>query len=461
MMQIQGASSRRLLGLLVAVCGVLLALPAVGQAAFAPPYTTQCSGGQAVGINPTLQIEIASRWGFKFEEEDRSSPLSCAGRGPTVRYTTSTSNGALEALGAVKGVRNPEYGFAGNEEPPTLSQWLNVDLGDKSLSDSGLIRQIPVASTAVVPIVSFPEGCAIPAGEATKDGRFAVSNKELEKAYAGEIATWGELLPGMEGPCASDPIVRVVPGGSEGTTYVFKQWLNTVDASRGWNTLENAAWPKDSGATATVRSEEGDRSEARLVEEISGAIGFASLPSARAENFGRFSPENREHLAGLFWLSVENGAGERVEPTRDPNSGADNVLGANCDNPEFNYVPSGYDSTATPIWRYVTAVGSKTSWPICTLSYFLAWDDASTVYGNTEAREAEQRTVKDFLNYVLGPAGQEEAKDRDYSPLSLALLADAQEGANRVGWNKTPGSEEAKEDAVETAISAAEKHSKP
>lgn len=438
-----------------------LGVASVAQAEFTPPYTTQCSGGEAALITPGLEQEAVSNLAFEFEEEDITSPLSCAGRGPTVRSFTDTSPTALEALGSVGGVRNPEFTFAGSEEPPTLAQWLNIDLGSEPGVNSGLIRQIPIASTAVVPIVHFPTGCSIPAEEATSDGRFVVSNALLEKAYAGAIATWGELLHGMEGTCADLPIKRVVPGESEGTTFVFKQWLATVDSSRGWNSLGNTVWPNDSGATATVRSENGDRGEAELVLNTSGSIGFASLPSARAEEFGRFSPENPHHRAGLFWLSVKNGAGEQVEPTRDPNSGADNVRGANCDNPTFNYVPSGYDSTVTPVWRAVSAAGSKTGWPICTLAYVLAWDDASTVYGDTEAEQAKQRTVKDYLAYVLGPAGQEVIEDRDYSKLPAAILADAQEGQSRVGWHKLPGSKESVESDVKSQIAAAAEHAQP
>jgi ABC-type phosphate transport system substrate-binding protein len=455
-----GALKRTALALIGASV-LTLAASSVAQAEFTPPYNTQCSGGVAEGLFPSLQINLTKHWASDFEEEDFTSPLSCAGRGPSIEYFASSNVAALEALGSTGGKRNSRYTFVGNEEPPTLAQWLRIDLGEKPGEDSGLIRQIPVASTAVVPIVHFPAGCPIPAKEATGDGRFTVSNSELEKAYAGEVATWGELLPDIESSCASLPLERIVPGGSEGTTFVFKQWLATVDSSRGWSSLANTAWPKDSGATATVRSENGDRGEARLVAATNGSVGFSSLPSARLEGFGVFSPSNPEYNGrGLFWLSVKNGAGEQVEPTRDPNSGADNVKGANCDNPEFNYVPSGYDTTVTPIWRAVTAVGSKVGWPICTLTYDLAWDDASTVYGDTEEEQSRQRTVKDFLAYILGPAGQEEAKARDYSPLPAALLTDAQEGQSRVGWHKIPGSKEG-ESAVKAQIAVAEKHTQP
>ncbi|HEX3693191.1 MAG TPA: substrate-binding domain-containing protein [Solirubrobacteraceae bacterium] len=436
--------------------------PAIGQASFSSPYTTQCSGSSVLGIVTTLQTNIDAKWSAQFGETAATSPLACTGRGIEVGFESGSNPEALNALGATSGVRNAEYSFAGNEEPPSLGEWLSIDLGNEPGHNSGLIRQIPVATTAIAPIVTFPAGCALPEKEATGDGRFTVSNASLEKVYAGEIVTWGELLPDIETACASTPIKRVVPNSSEGTSFVFKQWLNTVNKSRGWTSLGNAEWPNDSGVSATVRAPFGDRSEAQTVAETNGAIGFASLPNARSEGFGVFSPENTHHNnSGRFWLSVTNGASERVEPTRDPHSGANNVKGANCDNPTFNYVPSGYDTTATPIWRSVSAAGSKTGWPICTLTYALAWDDASTVYGNTETREAMQRTVKDYLAFVLGTEGQEEAENRDYSKLPSGLLADAQDGQSRVGWKKIPGSKEEVQAAVKVEISADETHRNP
>jgi ABC-type phosphate transport system substrate-binding protein len=452
----------RLAGTLGTLGVLALAAPVASQASFGPPYTTQCSGGEVSGIGTEVQSPIIETWRSEFQEEDTTSPLACPGRGLEVLYGAESNLQALEGFGAVSGARDPEGNFGAVEEPPTLSQWLEIDRGSDPGTNSGLIRQIPVASTAVAPLVNFPEGCAVPAKEATKDGRFTVSNKLLEEAYAGTIVTWGQLLPDIQGSCASLPIKRVVPSESEGTTFAFKQWLEKVEPKGGWEepTLANTAWPNEGGATATVRSRGGDRGEAVAVATTNGAIGFSGLPSGREIGFGYFSSENPKHSAGdrKFWLSVENGSGTRVEPTRDPNSGADNVLGANCDNPQFNYTPSGYDTTVTPIWRYVSAAGSKTGWPICSLTYDLAWDDSSTVYGNTTENEAAQRTVKDYLGYVLGSAGQAEGEAADYSKLPSALLADAQEGQSRIGWNKTPGS---KEPSIKTQIAAAATHIAP
>jgi len=453
---------RRLVSALSA-CGMLaLAAPTISQAAFEAPYNVRCSGTETYAIGTTLQAPLAGQTAGAYHSS--GTALACGGLGGSEVSWVTAATGArpLESLGSVNGERSHAFRIAETEEPPTLTQWLNIDLGSKPGEDSGLIRQIPVAGTSIVPLVHFPSGCGIPAKEATSDGRFVVSNAKLEQAYAGQIATWGELLPDIESSCATLPIVRVVPASPEGSTFVFKQWLAKVAPSLGWEeseSLPNTAWPNDSGATATVRAEEGEEGEAEEVIGTSGSIGFSGLPVARAFEFGHFSPENPLHgTSGLFWLSLENGAGQRTEPTRDPRSGADNVKGANCDSPTFNYTPSGYDTTATPVWRVVSAAGSKTGWPICTLTYDLAWDDASTVFGNTAENEAQQRTVKDYLAYVLGAAGQQEAREADYSALPSAILADAQDGQSRVGWNKTPGS---KSNAIKAEIAAASQHTHP
>jgi hypothetical protein len=106
---------RRLTCAAMAIAGLGLAAPAASQGEFTPPYTTQCSGGQAKGPVPSLQKKLVNRWAFQFEEEDITSPFSCAHRGPTVNPVFALSPEALEALGAVDGVRRPEYVFAGGE----------------------------------------------------------------------------------------------------------------------------------------------------------------------------------------------------------------------------------------------------------------------------------------------------------------------------------------------------------
>lgn len=81
-------------------------------------------------------------------------------------------------------------------------------------------------------------------------------------------------------------------------------------------------------------------------------------------------------------------------------------------------------------------MNTHTAYAICTLSYGLAWNDSSTVYGNTSTEEKRQRTVKDFLGYDLSVNGQNVLPTRDYSKLLASVLAIAQGGQQRVCWIK-------------------------
>ncbi|HEU0251135.1 MAG TPA: hypothetical protein VFR48_10465, partial [Solirubrobacteraceae bacterium] len=75
--------------------GLLAAgVPSAAQANFTPPYTTQCSGGEAFGIDTGLEREATNNLAFEFDEEDLSSPLSCAGQGPLVELLASSSPAA-------------------------------------------------------------------------------------------------------------------------------------------------------------------------------------------------------------------------------------------------------------------------------------------------------------------------------------------------------------------------------
>src|ERR1700722_12566792 len=81
--------------------------PAVAQADFTPPYTTQCSGNAIEGPGSGLQQDIAGTWTEQFGFTGTSSPASCASTGKEVIYNTSTSSLALSQFGAAGGARTP------------------------------------------------------------------------------------------------------------------------------------------------------------------------------------------------------------------------------------------------------------------------------------------------------------------------------------------------------------------
>lgn len=432
--------SGRLFTAAAAVVALSAAAPAASQAAFTPPYTTPGSGSSISGIGAGLQEEaqgiLANGFATTFP-------------GPTVTYSATGSGDGLNAFGAADGRRDATNRFAGTDEPPTLAQLVRMDLGSQPGHNSALSREIPIASGSIAVLVSFPSGCTIPqnaaypAGPVTSQSQFVVSNQQLEKAFAGDpsVSTWGQLLPGISGddfgtPCANVPLTRVVRGDDAGTTFAFKQWLASINPSRRWSTLPNTTWPNDAGATAVIRSNanvftNGDTAEALGVGQNDGSIGYASLSAAYTIGFD----QTIGNLDQNFWIPIHDANGDVVQPTRDPAGITTGTPGANCDNPGYRNVPGGPDPTLVT-WRAVT-VGSPTSYPLCTLTYGLAWDDSSLAYQSTSTTEqASQRTVKDYLGYALGDAAQAALARGNDSALPVNVLAIARGGQSKIGWNR-------------------------
>jgi len=422
----------------VAAAAALAAVaPAASQAHFTAPFKTAGSGSSISGIGSSLQADAQNLWTAGFASEFP---------GLSVTYSASSSSAGLSAFGAADGTRDATNRFAATDEPPTDGQLNRMDRGGATA------REIPVASESIAVIVHFPDGCAIPAdaaypaGPITQTSQFVVSNAQLENAFAGDpsVATWGELLPSLTGTdangntCADLPIVRVARSDDAGTTFVFKRWLKTINHSRGWKTgaKQNLTWPNDSGATAVTRTPDtvanGDFAEAAIVSRTDGSIGYASLSTARDRGFD----QQPGSLDNDIWIPIHDRGGNVVEPTSAPSSFTDGTPGANCAAPAYENVPTfSFDPTASS-WRSVTAAKTSNGYPLCALTYDLAWNDSSVVYGDSTSEQAQQRTVKDYLGYVLGTDGQAALATSDYSPLPADILKLAKKGQKQVGWNK-------------------------
>src|SRR5262249_39739953 len=156
--------------------------------------------------------------------------------------------------------------------------------------------------------------------------RFKVSNATLEAAFAGDSSadTWGELLPGIDetaaggradGDCAALPVKRVVRLDSSGTSFVLKDWLDTINAARGWPGFANTAWPNDSGNTMVIRgAANGGGPVGDALNANDGSIGYMDLATSRSKGFD-WTPNTGDTT---FWIPTRNGANSLQEPTLDP-----------------------------------------------------------------------------------------------------------------------------------------------
>jgi len=409
---------------------------APASANFTPPFEGPCSGG-------SITAEGSSVGGLLWQAqiEEFTVGEGCPGFKGSVNYSATSSG---QGLGTLRGSRSPSVRLVGTAEAPGNAEIALIDAGKLlTKSDDAEIRTIPEYVGAIAPIVNFPDGCTVPAGnaipkESEKVTRFQVSNATLESVFAGnsKVDTWGELLPGIEGEgCASKPIKRVVPSVRSGATFALKRWLATVNPATGWeayaNPLLNTVWPRPTTnlVRASGTSASNGVNEATTVSATDGSIGFTGLDVARAQGFSQVGTNNDDR----YWIPLHDTAGNLVEPSHSAITSA--VRGANCQEVSFSGVPSGVDPTLES-WQDVSVVQGEGVYPLCTLVYGMAWDDSADAYGNTDAEQAQQRTVSDFVNFQLSGIGQSRATPSDQSRLPEAILTIARAGAQQIGWAK-------------------------
>lgn len=355
--------------------------------------------------------------------------------------------------------------FIGVDEAPTQAQKAEMEQGeitpggsDKTNADDGLLRTIPVATGAIVFIVDYPHNCTIPAAVSTdanpRYNRFTRPNAELEKAWAGDEAvdTWGELIPGIAGragrsdsSCAAQKVRRVVRKDESSMTKQFKHWLDTINPARGWNASPQQFWPSnDADSPVIVPSKSGAKFQALAAQGTDGAIGYVDLATARANTFRKTKKHDES-----FWIPLQNGTGTYVEPpTKDPESMRTNYHGANCGSTvqktRWQNVPTGSDPTLGD-WSQVVGIAPPTGYPLCILTYVLAWDDYADVYNfgspSDKARERMRfNTLFKYLGVITSPAGQSSIQTYDYFKLPQSKQQDlakvARDAAAAIGWNK-------------------------
>jgi ABC-type phosphate transport system substrate-binding protein len=391
----------------------------------------------------------------------------------TVAYLGGGSGAGLTSMGANLATNtNPNHlrsatnRFAGTDDPPTATQLAEMNAGPLPdvPGDEGAVRTIPVASGSTTIIMNYPDDCNIPAAFAFKgpDGsykypagttRVKLTRSRTEFAWAGDANydTWGELVPGITGKngksdadCQNQTVKRVVRLDASGTTFLFKQWLALQRPTRNWRedalpvTYNNQDWPNDSGATAVLRGTgNGNGPLADKVVATDGSIGYGDLAVARSKGFNKQNTD----ADTTWWLPVQNQANSYKEPTYSPESykvnrpagtidagdpGFTAKKGSNCRSTTYTNLPGGGDGPEDTLlsWSQVEGVGGTGEYPICGLTYVMAWDDTFDAFGAGVNRieEARQKTVKDYLFYALSNTGQNLGDINDYARVPDSIL---------------------------------------
>jgi len=493
MSQIQSAPRRR--GR--ARAAGLLTLAATALAAFGPvspagaEFTTgKCAGPNIEGNGASFAKTAQEVFNINFKNS------YCAGTpGQGTINVAYNADGSGEGIKTME-LRVRPSRFAGSDDPPTEAQVNLMNSGGKEVSGSvvddgvsgneGKVHVFPIAVGAVAALVNLPDGCnpeaitdneyrTVTQAEITGDGtkkallRVRFPKAKFEKIWAGEENTsWNAAIPGLgsqSGAC-DKPIIRVVRFDASGTTFAFKDYLRTIDPAGEWTTKYesgtgngNREWPNaefgaggQCGATAAPGKQadnvdfltsECAKGAGKLVEKLiatDGSIGYADIATARnasptlAINAGAGSAP-----MAPYWTQVQNGSGAFTEPTDDEVNGYRTTAagnpsqkGANCTDTTFANTPA----TSFGNWSKVTGVNALTGYGICTLTYGLAFDDNAAVWGNTAGEEAKARTVKDYMESIVSPAGQATLFTADYAQVPNSLIEISRAGVAEIGWNK-------------------------
>lgn len=471
-----------LLSALAAVC-----LAPRANAAFT---TGKCAGSDIVGRGASFARDAHNVFINNFQ------PIYCAG-------TPALAGVTYEALGSgagrlsmkVRETGGPRFGMS--DEPPTETEVAQMNAGtgnnppesDTIEGDNGKIHVIPAAVGAVAPLVNFPDNCDVnllPASAKTAEQdldvdsvpddviRVRFSKTQFENIWAKSAAAdeWDEVFTELAADSDCDkPIIRVVRFDDSGTSFAFKDYLNTIDGAEGWLTTyvtggnKTREWP---GATFGDRDDCGDKDgiaeasdpdgpgapglagdtdnlttgcsngNGSLVAKLAatdGSVGYSDISTARSNSPSlAVTPEANDN--DTYWTQIENGSNTFTEPTSSPNGfRSDGPKGANCQTTEFENLPA----TTLGDWSKATGVTSEVGYGICTLTYGLVFDDSSDVWGNSGVEEAKARTVKDYWENIVSAPAQAALFPNDYAPLPGNILAISKAGVEAIDWEKGEG----------------------
>lgn len=499
-----------------AIALAMMALLAVGPAprADAAFTTGKCAGDNITGRGASFARDAHGLFNGFFKL------TYCKGTpGAGKINVTYEAQGSGAGRQSVK-VRNGAPRFGMTDEPPVPSEINEMNKGvevigganviDSNPSNDGLIHVVPAAIGAVAPLVNFPNGCdptMLNDESRTDEGNEAMggtapsqfslgltrvrfTKDEFEKIWAKEAThdNWVEVFPELTGDSdCNKPIIRVVRFDESGTSFAFKDNLNTINGARGWTgpnfgsqgTGGTRRWPgygadggfgqridcppvgsppaipngpgKDTDALGnpgpgqlTSACFNGNQGIVEKMVTTDGSVGYSDISTARNNPSPSYAITPRASAAApfdndLYWTQLPSGAGpgEFEEPTADPNGfRSDGSPGSNCETAQFKNQGNPLPSTLGN-WQFVSAVNSAGAYAVCTLTYGLVFDDNSSVWGDTPGEESKAKTVKDYWESSLSENAQNQLFTRDYSPLTPGLLQIAKDGIAAVDWGES------------------------
>jgi ABC-type phosphate transport system substrate-binding protein len=401
-MKRRAASLVGLAAMLAMIVCVAIGTPAASAAA-EPCATIHGEGSSLQGL---AQKEI---WTKKHEAGTECSNAFEA------TYTATSSGKGMEQWGSVAGkllefsTTPPMPAFIGTDVGPSLAQQANMDkAGEKSASEENMVMTVPVAQSAIAVIVSLPKACVEPSTTNVKAA-------ELRKAWETDTTEFKKIVEGATG-CTALPKLQARSAAS-GTTAGYKRYLGAIDGTElltkaevePWLKLnetpaasENTTWPSTlpMGQPELTGSSGGEL--AHDVIEKPGSIGYADISDAIAQGFT------------TSWVKHKNAGGEEyfvaavlMEALElefiSPESATNEA--ANCANAKYKGETSIKVAPLEDLSNArQTNVDETGVYPVCTLTFDLAWEHYEYPSG-TDAYPSAAETataVDSYLEWIVG-----------------------------------------------------------
>jgi ABC-type phosphate transport system substrate-binding protein len=330
--------------------------------------------------------------------------------GTTVSYTSTSSGNGLTAFrfngtGAIlNGGTEPEKGFAfaGSDDGPNATQIENAEkatTGGTATGAKPLI--IPVAETAIAVPIHLPATCAFTSEK-------GLTYTDLNAIFNGKMKNWSEVS-NLTGSGCTGTITRVVRAEGSGTTFQFKNYLQTLQTGHSgvgpecgvtnWSELEeigaeekpNISWPECEISAGNPRiavvKKAGGGEVANYIATTAGTIGYAALPDAKSKSAAVARLEDLGGATPKYALpEAETGekanCGARVYTVPTPGRVGESGLAVN--------------------WSQVFGASPEVGgslYPLCTLTYDIAWNSYEKAGYSNSANVAAD--VKKYINYVL------------------------------------------------------------
>ncbi len=406
-------------GLLTGASLAVIAIAGVG----ASSASAACVGaieGQGSSLQNVAQTVL---WAPEF------NLAGCPGGGSTVTYTQSSSGKGMGKWGLNGGAFTTGVSFVGTDDGPTSAQMLEMRKASVGGEAAEMVVD-PATQTAIAVVYNPPSGCKMPESAAIAGKPGHITNVNLENAFDGAATNWAAIgAVKTSNPAEACPgtlnLKRVVRKEGSGTTFQFKAYLAKVNTlvhggteaitctgQKKWSELEvigteekpNVTWP-ECGTIAPEPVEKGG-GVARYVAGHEGTIGYAALPDAKNGKKG-------EEVEPAKVLAVQNNGISESPTYKAPYAESEEVKEqieeeALCAEAEYT-VPvggrkgeSGIDIDWSGVFGGNPTIGGV--YPICTLTYHLAWHKYTTAgFGGTVGAAVKSYTT--FTLSHLGTAG--------------------------------------------------------